>query len=389
MARHRLSESNLKRLTKPGIYSDGDGLFVRVRKGGSRQFIFIYRRGAERTELGLGGIGRGTAPVSLDLAREKAESIRDQLARGIDPRAERKPVRVVTFKHCMEELLESKADAWTNAKHKSQWEMTLRAYAKPLHDLPVADIAIGDVKAALAPHWQKRPETASRLRARIQAVLDYAIVHEWRSAGNVARWRGVLDKVLPPPRKLGRGHHAALAFDAMPATTAALRVSNGTAARAVEFLALTATRCGETRGATFAEVDEAKKLWTIPAERMKAKKPHAVPLCDRALEIIAAMRQRATGDVIFEGGTEGRPVSETAMQKALRLASPDKSATLHGLRSTFRDWCGDATGFPREIAEAALAHVISNKVEAAYRRGDALAKRRKLMLAWAAFCASA
>ena len=373
-------------LDKPGIYSDGDGLFLRVRDGGSKQFIFIYRRGKARSELGLGGYGQGTAPVSLALAREKADAIRDRLARGFDPAAERKPPRVVTFKHCMDDLLAAKAPEWTNDKHRQQWEMTLREYAKPLHDLPVADIAMGDVKACILPHWRERPETADRLRSRIQAVIDYAIAHEWRTAGNPARWKGLLDKVMPARRKLERGHHAALAYASVPLMMTALRQSSGVAARAVEFLTLTAARSGEARGATWAEIDREAHTWTVPAERMKAGKAHVVPLCDRALAIVEAMRQRATGDLIFGGGVDGRPISDTAMTKALRLASPDKAATLHGMRSAFRDWAGDKTTFPREVAEACLAHAVGNAVEQAYRRGDALEKRRALMEVWGDYC---
>lgn len=386
MARHKLSESGIKRLDKPGIYSDGDGLFLRVRNGGSKQFLFIYRRGNVRTELGLGGYGQGTAPVSLALARQKADAIRDKLARGLDPAAERKPPRVVTFKDCMEELLASKAPEWRNAKHRQQWEMTLRQYAAPLHDLPVEEIAMGDVKGCILPHWQVRPETADRLRSRIQAVLDYAIAHEWRAAGNPARWRGLLDKVMPARRKLERGHHAALAYAQVPAMVAGLRTSGGVAARAVEFITLTAARSGEARGATFAEIDTEARLWTVPADRMKAGRPHVVPLCDRAIVIVEARRQRATCDLVFEGAVEGRPISDTAMTKALRLASPDKAATLHGMRSAFRDWCGDCTDFPREVAEQALAHAVGGAVERAYRRSDALEKRRELMDAWAKYC---
>lgn len=388
MARRKLSETTIKRLDKPGIYSDGDGLFLRVRKGGSKQFIFIYRRGKARSELGLGGYGQGTAPVSLALVRDKADAIRDKLARGHDPAAERKPPRIVTFRHCMEELLAAKASEWSNDKHRAQWEMTLREYAKPLHALPVAEIVMGDVKNCILPHWQERPETAERLRSRIQAVIDYAIAHEWRTAGNPARWKGLLDKVMPARRKLERGHHAALAYASVSAMMAALRESSGVSARCVEFLTLTAARSGEARGATFDEVDTKARTWTVPGERMKAAKAHVVPLCDRALAIVEAMRQRATGDFIFGGGVEGRPVSDTAMTKALRLASPDKSATLHGMRSAFRDWAGDCTAFPREVAEAALAHAVGDAVERAYRRGDALEKRRKLMEAWASYCAT-
>lgn len=383
MARHKLSESNLKRLDKPGIYGDGDGLFLRVRKGGSKQWFFIFKRAGKRTEIGLGGYGQGTAPVSLLLAREKAEVIRQKLARGEDPREEaRKPARVVTFKDCMDGLLKAKAGDWTNDKHRAQWEMTLREYAKPLHDLSIAGIVIGDVKECLLPHWQERPETADRLRSRIQAVIDYGIAHGWRTAGNPARWKGLLDKVMPKRQKLTRGHHAALAYADAPKMIAKLRQSSGTAARAVEFLALTAVRTGEVREAAFDEIDTYAKTWTIPADRMKTDREHVVPLTDRAMAIVETMRQRATSTLIFGGGVENRPISDTAMTKALRLASPDKSATLHGLRSTFRDWAGDCTEHPREIAEMALAHQVGNEVERAYRRSDALEKRRQLMEDW-------
>jgi integrase len=386
MARHKLRESNLKRLTKPGIYGDGDGLFLRVRDGGSRQWLFIFKRKGKRTEIGLGGYGQGTAPVSLELAREKAEAIRQTLARGGDPRDDRRPARVITFKHCMDALLDTKANDWTNDKHRQQWEMTLREYAKPLHDLDVATIAMGDVKDCLLPHWQERPETASRLRSRIQAVMDYAIAHEWRTAGNPARWAGLLDKVMPK-RQTRERHHAALAYAEAATMMQGLRQSSGIAARAVEFLTLTAARSGEVRGATFAEIDTKARTWTVPASRMKMDREHVVPLTDRALAIVEAMRQRATGDLIFGGVVDNRPISDTAMTKALRLASPDKAATLHGLRSMFRDWAGEETDFPRELAEWSLAHLVGNAVERAYRRGDALAKRRELMEAWADYCA--
>jgi integrase len=384
MARHKLSQARIP-ILRVGIHSDGDGLFLRVRKGGSRQWLFIWRRAAKRTEIGLGGYGKGTAPVSLLLAREKAQAIRDRLARGLDPRGEPQPVRVVTFRRCMDDLLKAKEAEWRNPKHRAQWEMTLREYARPLHDLPVAEIALGDVKACLEPHWQERPETASRLRSRIQAVIDYAIAHGWRSAANPARWRGLLDKVLPARRKLQRGHHAALAYGKAPKLAAGLRQSTGTAARAVEFLMLTAARSGEARGATFAEINKEGRTWTVPAERMKAGREHVVPLSDRAVAIVEAMQQRATGSFIFGGGVDGRPISDTAMVKALRLASPDKAATLHGLRSTFRDWAGDRTEFSRDVAEAALAHAVADKTEAAYRRQTALEKRRELMTAWESY----
>lgn len=385
MARHKLTEAGIKRIDQAGIYSDGDGLFLRVRKGGSRQWFFIFKRHGNRTEIGLGGYGQGTAPVSLALAREKAEAIRGKLARGVDPRGEKKPPRVITFKHCLDELLTSKEGGWKNDKHRAQWHMTLNDYAKPLHDMPISEIAIGDVKACLMPHWQDRPVTADRLRGRIQAVVDYGIAHGWRTAHNPARWQGLLDKVMPPRRKMARGHHAALGYRDAPVMAKALRKSSGTAARAVEFLMLTAVRSGEARFATFDEIDFEARTWTIPAERMKADREHVVPLTDRAINILQAMRQQSTSALIFAGAVNDRPISDTAMTKALRLASPDKTATLHGLRSTFRDWCGDQTDFARDVAEAALAHAVSDKTEAAYRRQTALDKRRELMAAWEAY----
>lgn len=339
--------------------------------------------------MGLGGYGQGTAPVSLALAREKAEVVRNQIARGEDPRADHKPAAVITFAHCMDGLLASKANDWKNAKHKAQWEMTLRDYAKPLHDLPVADIVMGDVKDCLMPHWQERPETADRLRSRIQAVIDYGIAHEWRTAGNPARWRGLLDKVMPARKKLQRGHHAALAYDHAPTLILRLRESKGVAARAVEFIVLTVARSGEARRATFAEIDLDAALWVVPADRMKGGVEHRVPLTARAVEIVRAMKQRATGAYIFGGDRDETPISDTAMTKALRAASPDKTVTLHGLRSMFRDWAGDKTSHDREVAEAALAHQVGNAVERAYRRADALEKRRTLMDDWELYCGKA
>lgn len=383
MALNKLSETKIKGLEKPGIYSDGGGLYIRVQKGGSRNWVFIWRRGTDRNEIGLGGYGQGTAPVSLARARAKAQVVREQIERGEDPRAEKKAARPKTFKDCMDALLVAKETEWTNPKHAAQWKMTLTEYAKPLHDMPVADIVLGDVKDCLLPHWHEKAETADRLRSRIQAVIDYAIAHEWRTAGNPARWKGLLDKVMPGRQKLQRGHHAALAYAKAPEFTAKLRKSSGIAAKGVEFLCLTATRTREAREAVFTEIDTVAKTWTVPAVRMKTGKEHVVPLSDRALEIVEAMREIETGPYLFGGD---KPVSDTALTKALRIASPDKTATLHGLRSMFRDWCGDATDVPREVAEQALAHAVGNAVEQAYRRSDALEKRRLLMQDWANYC---
>lgn len=386
MARNKLSETKIKTISKTGIYGDGDGLYIRAQKGGSKNWVFIWRRGDERNEVGLGGYGQGTAPVNLALAREKADAIRLQLARGEDPRADRRPLQAKTFKDCMDGLLDTRKGDWRNAKHKAQWEMTLNDYAKPLHDMPVADIVIGDVKDCLMVHWSERPETANRLRSRIQAVIDYGIAHEWRTAGNPARWKGLLEKVMPARQKLSRGHHKAMAYKDAPAAMIRLREAKGTAATMVEFLILNGNRTGEVRGAVWSEFDLEAKVWTIPKERMKKFREHRVPLTDRAVDILLAMKNESTGEIVFEGGKEGAAISDTMMTKSLRAASIDKSVTLHGMRSTFRDWAGDCTTHAREVIEGALAHIEGDATEQAYRRSDALEKRRALMNDWASFC---
>ncbi|HEY0220392.1 MAG TPA: integrase arm-type DNA-binding domain-containing protein, partial [Afipia sp.] len=379
LARNRLSESRVSKL-KPGIHSDGDGLFIRVHKTGSRNWVFIFKRDGKRTELGLGGFGRGTAPVNLALAREKADAVRQQLARGENPRAVE--VAPVTFAEAMEALILVREKEWRNAKHADQWRMTLRTYAKPLHPMAVGTVTVDDVVRTLTPHWAARPETADRLRSRIAAVLDYAKARGLREGDNPARWRGLLENLLPARQKLSRGHHAAIDYNELPATVARLRRATGTSARAVEFAALTASRSGETRGAVWSEIDLKAALWIVPAERMKASVEHRVPLSARAVAILKAQKKTSINKLVFGGGVEGRPISDTAMTKALRAAAGDEAVTLHGLRSSFRDWAGDCTTHPRDICEAALAHVVQG-VEAAYRRSDALAKRKVLMDDWA------
>ncbi|WP_427024866.1 tyrosine-type recombinase/integrase [Aureimonas ureilytica] len=380
MARNKLSERSIKAITKPGLYGDGDGLWLRAFSGGSKSWIFIYRRGSARTEMGLGGYGQGTAPVSLALAREKAEVIRQNLARGLDPRPSRNSKKN-TFLDCVEKTIEIKAKTFTNPKHTAQWRSTLNTYATPIHDMEVAKITTDDIVALLEPIWEKIPETADRLRLRIASVLDYAKSHGLREGDNPAEWRGNLEHRLSSRQKLSRGHHAAVEYKDIPIVMAALRKASGVSARAVEFAALTAARTGEVRGATWDEIDREESVWIIPASRMKARREHRVPLSKRALQILNEMEKIATGPVIFNGEIEGQPVSNVAMAKALRRASKDNS-TLHGLRSSFRDWAGDCTAHPREVIETALAHVVANKTEAAYRRSDALEKRRRLMSDW-------
>lgn len=379
MARNKLTETRIRTLGA-GMHSDGDGLFLRVRATGSRQWFFILKRGGKRKEIGLGGHGQGTAPVSLVLAREKAEAIRQRLARGEDM------IQRKTFADVMEDVLAVKTASSKNAKHAAQWRMTLEKYAAPLHAKPIAEITRDDVVETLKPIWTTIPETADRTRMRIAAVIDHGKARGLFTGDNPADWIGGLKELLPA-RRTKQEHHAAVAYQDLPAVMARLRTSSGASARAVEFVALTAARSGEVRGATWDEIDIEQALWTIPAERMKADRPHRVPLSDRAVTILRAQQQRATGTIVFGGEREGKPISDTAMVKSLRRASKGDE-TLHGLRSSFRDWAGDESHYPREIIEQALAHAISDKTEAAYRRGDALQKRRSLMEDWAKYCES-
>lgn len=376
MARNKLSESRIRTLTRAGIYSDGDGLYLRVRAGGSKQWFFIYRRGKDRKEIGLGGYGQGTAPVSLALAREKADAIRERLARGEDLMHRK------SFADVMDDVIAVKEASFRNEKHKAQWRMTLDKYAAPLHAKPIAEITRDDVVETLKPIWTTIPETADRTRMRIAAVIDHAKARGLFVGDNPADWRGGLKELLPARSKLSRGHHAAVPYKDLPAVIARLRAAVGVSARAVEFAALTAARSGEVRGAVRSEFDLEEALWTIPAERMKAGREHEVPLSARAVEIVRAAMQQSTSALVFEGGRAGKGISDTAMVKALRAAGAG-DATLHGLRSSFRDWAGDQTNYPRDVAEAALAHVLTDKTEAAYRRGTALEKRREMMEEWA------
>lgn len=378
MARNKLSETRIRTLSKPGVYSDGDGLYLRVRSGGSKQWIFIHKRGGIRTETGLGGYGQGTAPVSLALAREKADALRERLARGEELHSRK------TFLDMMDDVLTVKKASFKNEKHKDQWSMTLTKYAEPLHKKLVAEITRDDVVEVLKPIWTKIPETADRTRQRIAAVIDHAKARGLFVGDNPADWRGGLKELLPARSKLSRGHHAAVGYKDLPAVIAKLRASPAVSARAVEFVALTAARSNEARSMMWDEVDFQERLWTVPGERMKAGKPHEVPLTARAITILQERLATRTGNLVWEGDKEGKPISDTALIKIFRAAGAG-GATLHGLRSSFRDWAGDETSYPRDIAEAALAHTLKDKTEAAYRRGTALAKRRSMMDDWERF----
>ena len=292
-----------------------------------------------------------------------------------------------TFGECADMFLASMEGQWRNAKHRAQWRMTLTEYAAPISAMKVSAIGTDDVLRVLNPLWQSRPETASRLRGRIERVLDFAKVRGWRSGENPALWRGHLKSILPARQRLTRGHHAAMPYAQVPAFVERLRGLEAMSARALEFLILTAARSGEVLEATWDEFDLDAGLWTVPAARMKAGKEHRVPLSKPALAIVKALHEVRISDYVFPGHAKGRPLSNMAFAMLLKRMKADQY-TPHGFRSAFRDWAGDATSFPRDVAEQALAHRVGDATERAYRRADALDKRRKLMTAWADYCDS-
>jgi integrase len=389
----RLSAVRVQGVRKPGYYGDGGGLYLRVAPGGAKGWIFRYGGRGRRRDMGLGGY----PSIGLAKARELAGDCRGMIAAGLDPIAARNEKRAaaaveaakaMTFDDCATAYITAHEAAWRNPKHRQQWKNTLSTYVSPvLGKLPVAAVDTGLVLKVLEPIWARKPETASRVRGRMEAVLDWAKVRGYRTGENPARWRGHLDHLLPAKSKVRKvEHHAALPYAQVGAFVASLHEQPGISAHTLEFLILTATRTGETLGATWDEVDIGAKLWTIPAGRMKAGKEHRVPLSDAALAVLKEMREIRHSDYVFPGGRDRRPLSEMSLLMLLRRMKHG-DITAHGFRSTFRDWAAERTTFPREVAEAALAHAIPDAVEAAYRRGDLVDKRRKLMDAWAAYCA--
>lgn len=381
---NKLNARSVVSISKPGRHGDGGGLYLVVDKTGGKRWVFLYRRSDRLREMGLGGLNA----VSLARARELAAAARADLQAGIDPIDAKRsaPSVVPSFGEEADAYIEAMKPQFRNAKHIAQWEMTLREYAAPLRAKPVDEISTADILAVLKPIWLTKSETASRVRGRIERVLDASKAKGHRSGENPALWRGHLDKLLPKRRKLTRGHHAAMPYVDVPTFIEDLRKREAIAARALEFTILTAARSGETFGAAWKEFDFAAAVWTVPPERMKAGREHRVPLTPRALAILDEMKLLRTGPdaFVFPGQRSGRPLSVMSMDMVLRRMEQD--VTVHGFRSSFRDWCGEASTFPREIAEAALAHVVGDETERAYRRGDALEKRRRLMVAWANFC---
>lgn len=379
---NKLSARKVETLTTPGRHSDGGGLYLAISESGARSWLFMFKKAGRRREMGLGS----ARAVPLTVARTMAAEARQHVASGRDPLAMRVQPAAMTFRNAAAALVESMSPSWRNAKHHAQWTMTLTVYCAPIAALAVSEISTDDVLRVLKPLWLTKPETASRLRGRIERTLDFAKARGMRSGENPARWRGHLDALLPKRPKLTRGHHKALPFDDVPEFVAKLRERTGPAPAGLEFAILTAARSGEVLGARWQEIDLQARVWTVPAERMKAGREHRVPLSDRAVAILKSMHSQRVSEFVFPGMKADRPLSIMALEMVLRRMKVD--ATVHGFRSAFRDWTGERTAFPREVAEAALAHLVGDEVERAYRRGDALDKRRGLMDAWASFCAS-
>ena len=390
----KLTSLSVRQARRRGLYGDGGGLFLQVSESGAKSWVFRFKKADRLRVMGLGP----AHTITLAEARDRARECRKLRLDGIDPiearRAERAQAKLdaakaVTFAECADAYITAHKAGWRNPKHAAQWPATLATYVNPTFgELPVQAIDTALVTRVMEPIWTKKPETASRVRGRIESILDWATARGYRQGENPARWRGHLENLLPRRSKVRRvEHHAALPYSELSAFMLALRQQEGVAARALEFTILTAARTGEVIGARWEEINIAERLWSVPAERMKAGREHRVPLCGKALEIVEEMRAIG-GNFIFPGGKRGKPLSNMAMTMLLRRMGHGDQ-TVHGFRSTFRDWAAERTNFPAEVAEMALAHAVSDKVEAAYRRGDLFEKRRALAEAWAKFCATA
>ena len=373
--------------TGPGIYSDGGGLYLCVSSSLTRTWVYRFSWRGARPEMGLGslesGVGLAEARADRDKYRQILRSGRNPI--GVRQEERRALAKKPTFGDIADELLKTKAHEWRSVKHREQWRWSLTEGTASLRSRRVDEIDTAAVLTVLKPIWIEKPETASRLRGRIEAVLDAAKAQGHRSGENPAAWRGHLSHLLPKRPKLKRGHHAAMAYRDIPALMEKIRADLGIASRALEVCILTATRTGEILGAKWSEISWQEKVWTIPAPRMKAGREHRVPLSGSAMIVLESLSKSRTCDFVFPSPRGKHPLSHVAMAKVLTRLGVI-GATVHGFRSSFRDWAGNETHFPRELAEAALAHVVGDKAEQAYRRSDALEKRRALMDAWAAYC---
>ncbi len=400
---NKLVAKQVTAISKPGKHSDGNGLYLLVKPNGNRSWVLILIGGGQRREMGLGT----PEVVPLSLARKLAAEAKAAFAEGRDPIAERVEARPkptepgpvtlpgpkrrvraqggITFWDFADKLIDEIEDGFRNDKHRKQWRATLKTHAAKLCEMEIVAIATDDIVATLQPIWLKVPETARRVRGRIERVLDAARVAGHREGENPARWKGHLELMMPKQRK-SNGHHAAMPYAKVPDFYGKLERRPATAARALEFVILTAARTGEVIGMTWSEVDLENRLWTIPALRMKAEAEHSVPLTDRAVALLDAVKPKdpPPHQLVFPAQRGGK-MSNMAMSMLLRRMGID-GVTVHGFRSSFRDWAGEETNVERETVEMALAHTVGNKAERAYRRGRALAKRRALMEAWEAYC---
>ncbi|WP_133647767.1 tyrosine-type recombinase/integrase [Paraburkholderia flava] len=391
---NKLNQLKITKTTKPGLYADGGGLYLQITAAGVKSWLFRYMRAGKARGMGLGPLHT----IGLAEARVRALDCRRLLLDGADPIDSRDAKRLadgvaganeMTFMQCADKYIAAHRAAWKNEKHAGQWTNTLKTYADPVFgSLPVSAIDTTLVMKVLEPIWTTKTETASRVRGRIESVLDWATVRAFRSGENPARLKGHLDTLLPKRSRVQKvQHHPALPYADLPSFIKSLRTEEGAAARALELLILTATRTNEVIGATWSEFNLEEGIWVIPAERMKMHKEHRVPLSPRAVSLIKAQEDVKQSDYIFPGARYKKPLSNMAMLQLLERMKRD-DITVHGFRSTFRDWAGETTHYPREVCEAALAHGIKDKAEAAYARGDLFAKRVDLMKEWAAFATS-
>jgi integrase len=394
----RLTALKVEKAKEPGMYADGGGLYLRVTPQGTKNWVLRYMLDRTPHWMGLGPLQL----YGLGEARARALDARRKRHEGIDPIEARRALRAklrldaakaITFKQCAENYIASHEAGWRNAKHKYQWNATLASYAYPvIGALPVQAVDTALVLKVIEAIWTAKNETASRVRQRIENILDFAKARGWRNGENPARWRGHLDHLLPARSRVRAiEHHAALPYAELPAFVGRLQERQAVAARALEFLVLTAARTGEVIGARWSEIDLLAKTWTVPASRMKAHREHRVPLSPRALTVLNAMQlaqQNDANDYVFPGAKVGIPLSNLAMIMLLRRMNRGE-ITVHGFRATFKTWASERTSFQNELVEASLAHNIGGKVEQAYMRGDMFEKRRRLMQAWATFCTTA
>jgi integrase len=391
----KLTALAVDRATERGYYSDGGGLYLCVGPRGTKSWIFRFREAGKLHDMGLGPL----YTIGLAEARKRARQAREARLDGINPIAARKAARTaarldaaksMTFRQCAESYIRAHSAGWKNPKHAAQWPATLGTYVYPVFgSLPVQAVDVGLVMKAIEPIWTTKPETAGRVRGRIESVLDWSTTRGYRQGENPARWRAHLENLLPKKSKVRRvEHHAALPYAEIAGFLAELRQQGGVAARALEFGILTCARTGEILGARWDEINLPDRLWVVPATRMKAAKEHRVPLSELATTIIEEMQAIRSGDFVFPGGKAGRPLSDMSFLMLLRRMGRG-DLTAHGFRSTFSDWCAEQTNTPSEVREMALAHAVGDKVEAAYRRGDLFEKRRQLAEAWANFAIAA